>query len=140
MIRIPDDINNVRNCLPDRPSRNNSSQKSTGEAANRKPRFALVGKTLGTPCFIENMAGPTRLELATSCVTDKSTDLPNYPLFQSNLKEIKGLNRIQRMCLTVCGRARLIAGYPQKSPHTISNKRRPGAPKVKRTNGVGRVI
>src|ERR1700676_2237913 len=63
------------------------------------------------------MAGPTRLELATSCVTDKKHVWPNHRGFRRR-PETKGFKSVSSVGLDESGCWRLIVGYPQKSPQT----------------------
>jgi len=60
------------------------------------------------------MAGPTRLELATSCVTGKKSGFCNHPTF--NLcSENTRLSLAGRVCLAVAGCGRMLVGSLQKS-------------------------
>ena len=69
------------------------------------------------PTSLIRLAGPTRLELATSCVTDKKHAPPNQPEFNSP-SEIKGFMVVSSMCVDGSGCCRMIIGSPQKSPHS----------------------
>ena len=67
------------------------------------------------------MAGPTRLELATSCVTDKK-HAGVKPRCSNRLYQKTGLSSTNRLCLAVAGCGRMHVGslhFPLQSPSLI---------------------